>query len=177
MGGSFPTKDGRTERGSGALRGAADLMVNVSKDSHDVITLEGDKEKDFLVDPVTFRIKAEHLGHDEHGEPITGVRAITDDRTVSVAGPKRLALDLFTDGITDVLSNIAPPEGVTSGKLADVWTAESGEQKWKFYRYITEAVKKGLVSSAGSGPSRRYHLPGVLGKPSANKDTHDTDGQ
>jgi hypothetical protein len=61
------------ERGSSALRGAADVMIEVRKESG-LITVVGDKSKDDEpLEPHYFRFKSVYLGQDEDGEPATSL--------------------------------------------------------------------------------------------------------
>lgn len=60
------------ERGSNALRGAADVMIRLRRDVHQVITLANDKQKDAdEFEPIALKLKPVLLGADEDGEEIT----------------------------------------------------------------------------------------------------------
>jgi hypothetical protein len=66
-------KNANTERGSSALRGAADVMIEVTREGEQVV-LRGDKSKD--AEPlrrIYLKFRTVWLGHDEDGEVLTSL--------------------------------------------------------------------------------------------------------
>lgn len=138
-------KDGQKERGSSALRGAADVMFKVTKDKSQVaVEFDKLKESDLPDEPLTFHLQGVHLGNDEDGDPIkSAVVTFEEVRQNGLTGNERRALQ--------ALALLAPCESRTSKQ----WMAESGiTNKGTLCRVKDSLVMRGLV----------YELPGGVAK-------------
>ena len=66
------TKNGTTYRGSSALEGAVDTMIEVSKNAKNIVTIKTKKQKDAANGkPMTCELHVVDLGLDEDNEPVT----------------------------------------------------------------------------------------------------------
>lgn len=128
-------KDGASERGSGALRGAADVMMALTK-ADDLLTLSCEKAKDSSpFEPIDLRLVQDTesgscyiLAADQH-EPQTDA-PLSD-------GQARLLR---------VLQVSFPQDGATAGE----WEAATpGMPRSTFFRAKTRLLQRGLVSKRG----------------------------
>jgi archaellum biogenesis ATPase FlaH len=92
-------KDGKEERGSIALRGAADVMLKVSMQKDGVITIDNEKQKDEKRFPkCTFRLKEHQVGTSSDGRPMIACAVVhmpdgtTARSAASAVTPKQRSL-------------------------------------------------------------------------------------
>lgn len=143
-------KDNKNERGSSALRGAADVMLVVTKEALDV-TVEGSKCKDGELLPAThFTMFVRHLGVDEDGDAITSLVLIPidaeDSSTVKAAG----------DAAKQIRETLAKLHGgeASGNQLLD----SSGVARSRFYEVLKEEVEAGRIERVDARRYSRYRL-------------------
>ncbi len=131
------SKDGQHERGSSVLRGAADVMFRVSKDT-DAVTLEFDKIKEGELpdDALRFRFEGCQLGVDEDGDAIWSA-------TVRFEPPRK-------DGIGSTERKLlkALDDMVGDGATARDWAKAAGysNRGGRFNERVRALLGAGLVS-------------------------------
>jgi hypothetical protein len=80
-------KGNAAERGSSALRGAADVMIEVTRDEN-LIEVVGDKSKDDAPLPTLYlKTKSLWLGNDEDNEPVTSLVVLQGEPPADAATP------------------------------------------------------------------------------------------
>jgi KaiC/GvpD/RAD55 family RecA-like ATPase len=152
-------KDGGSERGSSALRGAADVMIECKSTQFvNIVTLTSSKMKD--------------------DEPFADIEIglekvdVSHGRTSLVAGPPpsilqrpRLAgqttLARQGDHIVQILMNDFGESGASHRKLRDAYCSATRASKSTFDRALREVMKAGKVLKAGEGKSVGYFPIGV----------------
>jgi AAA domain len=98
-------KDKRQERGTTALRGAADVMIKVSKSADGVITITNDKQKDGReFNPVKLRLKELQVGSGTGDKPLTSCAVVLATGEGSGSGSTVPAA--VPDGLTPKLRNL-----------------------------------------------------------------------
>lgn len=127
-------KDGDTERGSTALRGAVDTMLSVRKDDNDLLSVICEKQKDAApFQPIQLRL-----------EPalescVVTARASLQYRSTGLTSMQRQALES--------LQSFAADEGASTS----IWLKASGIKDRSFYNVRSELITKGYVRSVKRG--------------------------
>lgn len=143
-------KDNRSERGSSALRGAADVMLEVTKERLDV-TVEGSKCKDGELLPAThFTMFVRHLGADEDGDAITSLVLLPidaeDSSTVKAA----------EDAATTIRKTLATVfNSVASGGAL---LGACGLPKSRFYEVLKAELGEGRIERIDDKRYSEYRL-------------------
>ena len=147
--------DGERERGSSALRGAADVMMSlVPDDDIGGVSLKVDKTKDDEPpDPIAIDLQRIDMGHDAAGKPIVSLRAAKHSGEVNkdAQGGRPLA-------ILSVLRD--QPAGVPFVTFTDIVHATK-IPKSSISRIIKDLEAQGLVVTQMSGQSKRVRLLNV----------------
>jgi len=140
-------KNGPIERGSGALRGAADVMMQVSK-SGATVTLACDKQKEAAeFDAVELRMEVVSLGSDKHGPPVSSCVL----RRLGHQPSARQALNSAQRMVLDVLAGFGD-RLVTTKEWLDRLTALPGAPcERTFYTHAGLLVSRGDVQHVGKG--------------------------
>ena len=140
--------DGERERGSSALRGAADVMLAVSADEDfGGVKLTVDKSKDDEPpEPIAIQLERISMGHDERGKEIASLRAVLHSGKVGdvADGGRPMA-------ILAVLRD--QPAGAPEMSFTDIQLATK-IPKTTIGRLIGKLESQGLVISRRSGNSR-----------------------
>ena len=138
------TKAGTLERGSSALRGAADVLLLVERED-DVITITCDKAKDSTpFAPLRFALNVIYV------DPVVSACVLTLDtdrshrRPVQLPETRRRALEALRD--------VDHGEGATPAE----WQRASGLVERTFHRAVKDLVAWELVSKTGSRRTVRY---------------------
>jgi hypothetical protein len=96
------TKTGNAERGSGALRGAADTLVMMSRED-DLITVTCEKQKDGSpFEPLHFRLKVIDLGNERSAcvlDPVDAPNRRTDQEPAVLPKSRREVLEALGDAV------------------------------------------------------------------------------
>lgn len=151
-------KGAASERGSSALRGAADVMIDVKRDGFD-LTLKGDKAKDD--EPLNeLRLSTKRVwigpnsdGDDEHSLVLVAQEDATDSvATVDGLSPHREPSP--GDRIRRALALTFDHQPTTGAKLRDA----SGVKKSTFYDALNAELASGRVEPVPSGPHLKYRL-------------------
>jgi RecA-family ATPase len=90
-----PNQSGSTtERGSSALRAAAETMIRVTlDDKKGVVTIKNDKQKeDEPFGPIRLQSKQVNVGYDEEGDPVTSLVLLPSPRATSAEDAERAAM-------------------------------------------------------------------------------------
>lgn len=162
-------KGGVSERGSGALRGAADVMIKVSQ-LDDVIAVESSKTKDVAAFPTRYiRLLPVVVGKDELGKDITSVVAVPSDKVVQTNEDaltinqrkvlETLALDVFTGGAT----------------MADI-TEVAEMNRGTLWRSVSRLITMGYVSKNGTNYQLTDKGKQAVGADSADSQQPQIDG-
>jgi AAA domain len=144
-------KNQNAERGSSALRGAADVMIEVKREEGQVV-LRGEKSKDAEpLKPLYLKFKSVCLGHDEDGEVLTslilepGVEPDEAEEEQAKKDPGRV--------IRETLAHFfkGPASG---GLLMDA----SGIPRTSFYRALKAEIKADRIEPIEIKTVRKYRL-------------------
>lgn len=167
------TKNGSSkgsERGSGVLRGAADVMIGISKKKEsgvDVITAVASKVKDgplptdlrFRLDTVRIEASADDPETSTTSCRLTPVRLSADPWTrprESVSPSPADGLDERSRTILNTLArDFDPSTAPTSAALHDA----CGGARTTFYERLRRLVDEGLVTQGKAGTTLRNYLP------------------
>jgi hypothetical protein len=138
-----PTKASPVERGHGALRGAADCVMELRKAGAGMV-LKCDKQKDGpLFEDLCLRLDAVDLGNDEN----SCVCAATD----ATAGLP----DRVNESEARALRSLeAFPKGATSG----AWRKASGLPERTFHNVVERCHRADRISSEGTGRNKVYRV-------------------
>jgi hypothetical protein len=153
-------KDSDIERGSSAIRGAADVMLQVTYKDH-VTTVKGSKAKDApLLDPIYLTRKVVHLGTDEDGESVTSLVFERGEAPLADAEP----VDAATSApepevdrgakIRQALSRHFKHLGASGTALFNV----SGLKRSTFYEALDAEVEAGRIKAIGRVRTPLYVL-------------------
>lgn len=141
-------KDGQKERGSSALRGAADVMFKVDRDDR-LVTAEFDKlkESDLPDEPLAFRLQGVELGIDEDGDAIRSA-------VVTFEPPRAGSLRASHLRALRALACLSPGEERT----AKQWTTDAGwdanRGRSTLHGAKIELLRRGMI----------YEVPGKTAK-------------
>lgn len=136
-------KGGVSERGSGALRGAADVMIKVSQ-MDDVIAVEASKTKDVAAFPTRYiRLLPVVVGKDAHGDDITSVVAVPSDKVIQSEN------DALTINQRKVLESLALDAFNGGASLTDI-TEVSEVNRGTLWRTISRLINMGHISKNGA---------------------------
>lgn len=158
-------KEGDSERGSSALRGAADSMFKVHHDG-DLRVLVNDKQKDLEEHrPLRFELVSTVAEWNEDQQPLSAcfVQPVEGDGDDAERGEQEALVE--TDRkILDALQEYFFEDGASTSELI----AAAGVSKTAFHRRKKILVERGALEHHGSGHSTRYALParGEAGSPS-----------
>ncbi len=141
-----PRKEPGHERGSGALRGAADTMICVQKSKDGLVTVSNSKQKDDEeFEEFSLRLRKVVLGRDEDGEPITSCVLDGADSTESTASQ-------IDRGCLKTLAALAAfPEGEAS---TSKWKEKAGRKDRTLHDHRRKLESHGLVEGIGRGRYR-----------------------
>lgn len=133
-------KDGRMERGSSALRGAADAMIAVSA-SDEVITLTCEKQKDAApFDRLLLQLLP-------HADSCIVTRLSAQRPRAGISQSQRTALEALATGFPK-----------KDGASAGAWLKVADLPDKTFYRTRTELLKRELVRQEGEKRNARYFI-------------------
>jgi hypothetical protein len=146
-------KDSRVERGSSALRGAADVMIEVKRNGFE-IELKGDKAKDAdLLKPIYIKSRSVCLGFDLDGEIITSL--VLDEREAPDEATSREEAAAKYPGIAIRQALATLFAGQASGpQLRDA----TGLKKTPFYDALEAEIHAGYIETVGKGRYPKYAL-------------------
>ena len=163
-------KGGANERGSGALRGAADTMITLAK-HQSPLRLTCEKQKD-----------------DEEFEPIRmklvpRLDSCTIESVDPLQGPlvPRISIDDGPRRCLQILANLSL-SGATHTEWKKAWMSATGQSKSTFGRYLCELRDSELVENDGEGTGSKYRLTSRartvvgLSPRSVSDESHGTDG-
>lgn len=135
------TKSGSGERGSSALRGAADAMFALTQ-TDDLLRLTCEKQKDAeAFEPLNLRLAA----------PYPGAASVTVHEASTVGRPAAL-----TEAQTKMLYALREVFGV-SGALSGEWQKAVPDIKERtFHRSRNVLLDRGLIATVGAHPYQRF---------------------
>lgn len=134
-------KDGESERGSTALRGAMDAMFAV-RGEEGGLTLHCDKQKDAPeIDPIRLRLSPEG----ESCVLVTAIHALQSDPDRTTSGERSALESLQRDFLDD-------------GATAAQWQVASGLPQRTFYTVRTRLVTRGYVNNPHGKRGGKYTL-------------------
>lgn len=151
----------KPERGSSALRGAADFMIRLRRGKDGVITLVNDKQRDAeQFPPINLSLRTVEIGRDPGtGQPINSlVVAGAGAPLVAAASGKRLASSLQR-----AAGALAGLDGDGSGHTGAVWRkaitgASDGVKLRTFQNWRQSLIRLGLVEEVPGTNPPRYRL-------------------
>lgn len=146
------SKHSNVERGSTALRGAADVMLEVTS-SGEKIEIKGDKAKDSdLLPTIHLRKRVVHLGTDEEGDDVTSL--VLDLLKIAPSGGEQTEADSSRESSTQ-----ADPGTVIRQALATLFMGQSsgprlrdasGLSRSTFYQALKGELEAGRIETVGS---------------------------
>jgi len=144
-------KNGDSERGSSALRGAADFMLSVSRPKGANLVVKCDKLKDGeYLQPLEGHLMRAELGFDEDGEPITSCFVRYQPPTVTfLDSPTTFDRDCST--IFSTLKNTFLRDGCPTEKLRKA----AGLDTKRYYAALKVLHERGYVKKTREGKSIR----------------------
>lgn len=136
--------EGGHERGSTALRGAADTIMRLGRKQGGLV-ISCDKQKD--ADPFE-DIRCELVETDES--------CILEVLGVMQAGNKKLSKSLRR--CLEILEKEFDPSGATNGELCDQWMESTNGGRSTFQRNFARLRDKGLIEKEGESAGARWSL-------------------
>lgn len=158
------TKDGRTERGSTALRAAMDVVIGVTRRGK-TITLKNSKMKDGAEgETIRLTLRPVDLGErDGLGREITSAvldlattRAQPDDATDDDDDDDDDGPEL--DGVARDVLTFLPEDGAISADWQRACEDAQVCKRAAFYKALAELVDAGLVTDTGGKQGEKYRL-------------------
>ena len=138
-----PKADATIERGSNALRGAADAMLSVQADDGEEFTFRCEKQKDAPpFDELRLHRRRVEIGGTETSCVVDVVAPTPEGSGASVGARK--ALEALLNGFDE------------EGASLSAWCEVAGQAKRSFARYREELRRGGLVEKTGKGKAARY---------------------
>ncbi|MBT8460499.1 MAG: helicase RepA family protein [Boseongicola sp.] len=147
------TKSGGSERGSSALRGAADVMIECTGEDHAdgrKITITCTKMKDdedFANLAVLMR--RIDLGGGRSSLALAGELAVSEQGSQRTNKLEAIFKDKFPDG------------GARNKELKEEWALKNNGSTSTFQRALKDALDSGACQAVGEGKDRRYDWVGV----------------
>jgi hypothetical protein len=154
------SKNSNVERGSTALRGAADVMLEVTS-SGEKIEIKGDKAKDSdRLPTIHLRKRVVHLGLDEEEEDVTSL--VLDLVKVAPSGGEQTEADSSRESSTAADPGTAIRQVLATlfgGKSAgEKLLAASGLKRSPFYRALTNEIKAERIETVEEKRYPEYRL-------------------
>lgn len=141
-----PGKDlSKGMRGSSALPGAVDAVLEVHKTSEDTIQARIETPKDFEPGaPLRLRLRTIDLGHDDEGRSVTSCVVVADESNTP---------DATQDIVTKALATFREAfgaTGATQSQLRDTLEEAHGISRRAAYNWITKLLELGILRNEGS---------------------------
>lgn len=161
-------KNSGAERGSSALRGAADVMMKTTNAGNPyAFTLTCEKAKDFeAFKPIHLELQQAQVGTDEDGKPITSCFVMLGERRGRI--DNRPPQTETAQKALDVLAQKVREDGHKDGLSRKDWKGATGASQGAFNAAVFALLKDGFVENERRG---RY----VFYRPKA--DVEDKDGR
>jgi DNA-binding Lrp family transcriptional regulator len=152
-------KDKSSERGSSALRGAADAMFEVTNPEFRKIHVRCTKQKEGEVDRErVFDLRVVAVGFEDDGKTVTSCRLeeIEDETPIRPLAPGETTDELESDdAILKAMRDSFFEDGASASALIDA----SGVSRSTIYRRLKMLVERGDLLREGVNRSARYRLP------------------
>lgn len=146
-------KGGIAERGSNALRGAADTMIKVSPDD-DVIRVESSKNKYGELFPTRYmKLLPIDIGMDDQGRKLSTPVIVPSEKVIQQAGDR---LTTNQQKVLEALSMDIYIDGAESGELVEVTEIPRGS----LIRILSKLLNLGYIMQAAKREPYRITEPG-----------------
>lgn len=141
------TKDGASYRGSGALEGAADTMVEVKIEDNDLVTLTFEKQKEAAKgDPIPLKLDVLTLPDGVSTSCVLRGYAQTD---------KAARLNAGQETVLTLLTDKYPTTGATVPTLAEA----SGLNRQYVYEIVNALAQAGKIINTGTNKRQHWEVP------------------
>lgn len=141
------TKDGASYRGSGALEGAADTMVEVKLEDDDRVTLAFEKQKEAAKgDPIRLILGVVTLADGVSSSCVLRQEARTD---------KEARLSAGQDAILALLTDKYPTTGASVPTLVE----SSGLNRQYVYEIVNALAVRGVITNTGTKQRQHWEVP------------------
>jgi len=150
------TKKGNSERGSSALRGGVDVMIEVSE-KDGAYWLSCVKQKDAAeFEAVTFKLRSVDLGTTADGRPTSSCVVVWGSAAADPsAAPASPQAELVRRDADERICN-ALRERLPTGATGPELVAATGLSTSTFYRHLAKLKESGVVSTVPGSEPERY---------------------
>jgi archaellum biogenesis ATPase FlaH len=140
-------KDNKQERGTTALRGAADVMIKVTMNAGGIITVENDKQKDGPeFPPLRLRLNECQVGSAKNGEPLLSCAVVPAG---DADGPKGTTANGLTPKQRNLLAILSkqPKQTIKTGD----WIKISDLDRRDFHNQREKLMELGMIDQPKRG--------------------------